>query len=360
MPPVLAAATALLDRGHGVAILSQPSVRERAIAAGCDFLRFSEAGDYRRDVALEEQLDLAIPMLVSASTGKDLVGAAETIAADAVVVDPNLSGALAAAESLDLPTAVLLHSLFRTFVDVWFGELWPVLADPINDTRRTFGVAAAGGWAEMLAAHDLIISPIPDVFDAPVDSAPKVLRHVGFLVPSPSPDEALELPPGSEPLVAVSFSTTFQRQERLIAETLAALADENLRVIATTSGYAPSAPLPANAVSVEFVPHATLFHHAQLVITHAGLGTTAASLRAGVPLLCLPLGRDQPLNAARVAALGAGMTIASDSDRHALRHAAREVMSNPSYRTAAATISDASRAAGEGEAVAKALETILA
>ena len=40
--------------------------------------------------------------------------------------------------------------------------------------------------------------------------------------------------------------------------------------------------------------------HAALVVTHAGWQTINAALADGVPLVCVPDGRDQPDNAARV------------------------------------------------------------
>ena len=58
-----------------------------------------------------------------------------------------------------------------------------------------------------------------------------------------------------------------------------------------------------------YIPHRALLPHAQLVVTHGGIGTIMAAFDAGVPLVCLPLGRGQPGNAARVAELGAGVAL---------------------------------------------------
>ena len=54
---MIAIAAALTRAGHDVSMLSQPSVEQRAIAAGCEFVPFSAIPDYARDVALEEQLE---------------------------------------------------------------------------------------------------------------------------------------------------------------------------------------------------------------------------------------------------------------------------------------------------------------
>lgn len=61
-----------------------------------------------------------------------------------------------------------------------------------------------------------------------------------------------------------------------------------------------------DALGVGDVPHEWLFPRMAAVVHHAGSGTTAAGLRAGVPTVCVPVFTDQPLWASRIAALGAG------------------------------------------------------
>jgi sterol 3beta-glucosyltransferase len=53
-------------------------------------------------------------------------------------------------------------------------------------------------------------------------------------------------------------------------------------------------------------PHDWLFPRMSAVVHHAGAGTTAAGLRAGVPTVGVPVITDQPFWAARITALGAG------------------------------------------------------
>ena len=112
------------------------------------------------------------------------------------MVDANLGGALAAAESLPQPSAVLLHSMYKTFVDAWFGELWPLVEPAINPTRGQYGLAEVDGWPAAFAGHDRIISVVPTCFDAPVPEVPAGMRHFGFLVPQGSPIEPRVVPAG--------------------------------------------------------------------------------------------------------------------------------------------------------------------
>ncbi len=158
VPPVLAIAQQLVARGDAVTILSQASVRDRAEAAGCRFVQ-ARVPDYDRDIEIEQQLTVAVPAIAGAELGEDVLATARGDDVDIVVVDPNLAGALAAAESLSRPSVVLLHSLYATFVDEWFGALWPVLADPINTTRAQFGREPCDSWASLFDDHDMIVRP---------------------------------------------------------------------------------------------------------------------------------------------------------------------------------------------------------
>mmetsp|Transcript_11230 Transcript_11230/g.41115 ORF Transcript_11230/g.41115 Transcript_11230/m.41115 type:complete len:538 (-) Transcript_11230:128-1741(-) len=62
-----------------------------------------------------------------------------------------------------------------------------------------------------------------------------------------------------------------------------------------------------HVVFVDSVPHQWLLPQCSACVIHGGAGTTAACLRAGVPLVVTPFGFDQPFMAERVQALGVGL-----------------------------------------------------
>ena len=68
-------------------------------------------------------------------------------------------------------------------------------------------------------------------------------------------------------------------------------------------------------------------------------GSVSGALEHGVPLVCIPLGADQPLNAARCGALGVGLGLdaVALTPRDA-RAAVAELLSEPRYRDAAARL----------------------
>ena len=74
----------------------------------------------------------------------------------------------------------------------------------------------------------------------------------------PHPD--IELPPGDEPLVLVAPSTAHDSGNQLVRTALEALAEEPVRVVATTNRVKPQAPIevPANAVLVDWLSYSQL------------------------------------------------------------------------------------------------------
>jgi UDP:flavonoid glycosyltransferase YjiC (YdhE family) len=84
------------------------------------------------------------------------------------------------------------------------------------------------------------------------------------------------------------------------------------------------------------VRHADVLPYSSAVITHGGHGTTVMkALIAGVPLVVVPMGRDQPDNAARVVHAGAGVRLRKNASVSALREAVARVTEDPGYRAAA-------------------------
>lgn len=162
VPPMLALAQSLVARGHDVTVLGQLSIRQRAMAAGGHFVPFTTLPDYEIDKVIEDQLQLAMQVIAGNGAGDDLLATAEEHRSDVVVIDCTLAGASAAAEKLGRPSVMLLHSMYKTRVDTWFAELWPLLAGVVNATRSSYGLDEASSWTDILATR-------PDVLGSPKD-----------------------------------------------------------------------------------------------------------------------------------------------------------------------------------------------
>jgi sterol 3beta-glucosyltransferase len=124
--------------------------------------------------------------------------------------------------------------------------------------------------------------------------------------------------------------------ERLSEMAVQALRQARVRGVLQRGG-AGLAATSDDVITVGEVPHACLFPRMAAVVHHAGAGTTAAGLRAGIPAVPVPVTADQPFWARRTAALGAASSPIRFKDLSAARLAAAitTVTGEKSYRTQA-------------------------
>jgi UDP:flavonoid glycosyltransferase YjiC (YdhE family) len=139
------------------------------------------------------------------------------------------------------------------------------------------------------------------------------------------------------PLVYVSFGTVVGGSPMaagLFGAALAAVADLEVRALLTVGrefDVDSLGALPPNVHVERFVPQADVLGHASLVVTHGGSGTTLGALAAGLPLVVVPLFADQPENARRVEAVGAGVVAVPPG----IGAAIETVLGEPKYERAA-------------------------
>ncbi|SHF30262.1 glycosyltransferase [Streptoalloteichus hindustanus] len=150
------------------------------------------------------------------------------------------------------------------------------------------------------------VSPV--VVPRPADW-PETTEMVGYWwPPRPAgwepPAELVDFLAAGPPPVYVGFgSMGANRRAQLETVVREALAQSGLRAI-VHRGWAELAVEGDDILPVDHVPHDWLFPRVSAVVHHAGAGTTAAGLRAGVPAVPVPLAHDQPFWANRLVALG--------------------------------------------------------
>lgn len=151
----------------------------------------------------------------------------------------------------------------------------------------------------------------------------------------------VELPDGEGPLVAVAPSTAQDPECRLVRVALEALADEPVRVVATTNGHVPrrAIEVPANARLYGWVRYSQVLAAADLVICHGGHGTVARALGLGTPVLVCPAVGDMAENGARVGWAGVGLALPWRLlGRGSLRAVVRRMLGDPSFSERAGEI----------------------
>lgn len=109
------------------------------------------------------------------------------------------------------------------------------------------------------------------------------------------------------------------------------------------AGWAELGGLGADVLAIGDVPHDWLFPRTAAVVHHAGAGTTAAALRAGVPAVPVPVMADQPFWASRLCELGVAPRSLpfADLTAEALAAAITDSLTEPSHRRRAAELARA-------------------
>ena len=157
------------------------------------------------------------------------------------------------------------------------------------------------------------------------------------------------------------MSSIYQDQIDMLQRIAQALERLPVRAIVTTGRAVDPAEIQAGA-NVEVLPaapHGQVLREASVVVTHAGHGTVLKSLAAGVPLVCIPMGRDQRDNTVRVLRLGAGIRLSKKATAAQIAAAVAEILERPQYKVAAQRFADVlaweaahrPRAADEAEAL---------
>ena len=156
-------------------------------------------------------------------------------------------------------------------------------------------------------------------------------------------DPAWELPDGlrgEEPLVYLSLGSLGSADVPLMEKLVAELAEAPYRVIVSKGPQHTEFELAANMAGEEFLPQTEILPKVDLVITHGGHGTVTRSLAAGVPVMVVPISRDQPDNAARVVHHGVGINVSKRSSPEKFATAVRRVLADDAIRAKAHAMAD--------------------
>ena len=209
-------------------------------------------------------------------------------------------------------------------------------------------------WRE----SDRLIAFTAEPYEYPRSDWPASVRLVGPGTWEPPGEPPDWLAAETRPIVLVTASTAYQRDEKLITVALEAFAGEDVALVVTTAAHDPASfTAPANARVERFLPHNPIIARAECVVTHGGQGNTQKALAAGVPLCVVPFFRDQFDVARRVEAADAGVRLHHKRlTAKRLRAAVREAIGK---RAGAERVARGFAAAGGSAAAADAIEEML-
>jgi MGT family glycosyltransferase len=125
----------------------------------------------------------------------------------------------------------------------------------------------------------------------------------------------------------------------LFTRVLAGLRDLGRDVIVTVGGGIDPAelgPQPPHVHIERHIDQALVLPRCAAVVSHGGSGSVLGALAHGLPSVLLPIGADQPHNAARATELGVAVALdVMTATPAAVREAVATVLADPAYRRAA-------------------------
>ncbi len=355
--PAIALARALHERGNDVVVETWEHWREAVEGTG---LAFTAAEEYKTFPPPPSDSDGPS----AADAAKALLPFVEEFAPDVVVSDILTVAPALAAEMAGRRRAVLVPHVYPVHEPGMpffaFGAqpprtpvgraLWraaePVLVKGLERGRREMNeTRAACGLPPIEVLHSGLTADLTMVATFPQLEYPRrwpADAHVTGPMTFELESLDVKIPEGDEPLVVIAPSTAQDPERKLLRWALEGLAEEPVRVLATTNQLDVPVPMPdapANATVVDWISYSQVMPLADLVITHGGHGTVCRALGAGAPLLCCPAVGDMAENAARVQWAGAGRMIPWRlTGPRQIRMVAREMLGDPRLQEGASVL----------------------
>ena len=318
LPPLIAAAQALRERGHETSFIGDAAVDRALSGLGLEVqvlpaelnLGPRLAGAVREAMTTSGgNLKAAGPMVerALAAWAKEVAGpvgqAIVQLRPDAAVT--SLFGVEVMKEAdLSSPWAVVNSTFY----------VGPNPPRPVEEDIGPRAIPLILRYARLIEAADMVLHATDPVFDFSFDRLPARHHYVGPLgLWEPRLDTPSYLEEPGDPWVLVSISSQLQDDLPLAEAALAALADKPVRVVLTVGpDHEPEevSLRPANAHVEQVVPHSAVLKRGVLLVSHAGHGSVMKALWEGKPMVLVPWGRDQPGVAARAHALGVAEVVA--------------------------------------------------
>jgi MGT family glycosyltransferase len=345
LDPLVPLAYAAQEAGHIVAFVGRPWMQTKVEKLGFDCFN---AGTDRGLTPVERPLvafDIederrvvgqAFAGRIARERARDLVALYREWQADIVIWEEIDFGAMVAAEALGIKHVCVTVIASGALV------VPSIVAPHLDALRAEYGLAADPELHSL--SRYLTLVPFPERFRDPEFPLPAQ----SFAFRNSTPQQATKhaewaTHPHHAPLVYLTLGTVFPLEsgdlfQRMI-EGLRKLAIELLVTVGNEIDPSSFGAQPNNVQIEQFIPQQAILPYAEAIVSHAGSGSVIGAISHGLPMVLLPLGADQPLNAQRCEALGLAITLDALTVRpEEIATACQTILQEPSYQQAAKQI----------------------
>lgn len=365
---------ALVERGHRISAFTLEPYRALVARTGAEVVLQPDFGPDDPGFTVNlRAIDYAMQAVPA------LVDALQRQSPDLVMLTPKCLWAAIAAERCGLPTAVVhTNALWPRDVPVsanvraarWPGKTEARIEAVIGRDRAAWRACRERFGIRRIADGD-VVPEMPNCMNLRGDinvvyAAEQIQPHrerfdasFHFTGPcygdrlaerDPALEAALDALP--QPLLYASLGSMALYNERaaLFRSIVSAVASGGFGAVVAVGGdkMLREIDAPAQVLVRAYVPQPAVLDRASLFITHAGSNSVYESLLAGVPMLMLPQGGDQPIMAEQMEQLGLGHWLRGDHelDPAALRGSMSRLLDDTDLRRRVRSAGDALRAAG--------------
>ncbi|MEU4996278.1 macrolide family glycosyltransferase [Streptomyces sp. NPDC021622] len=362
----------LVARGHRVTYANDPATRELIEPTGAELVPVTSVLPFKDNIWPED------PIAASALFLDDAIAVLPRLRsfydddpADLYLYDIGAYVARALAEGQRRPFV----QLSPTYV-AWDGYQEEVGAQlrqlpGAAELEARFGEWLAGNGATTLdvgafsGTPERAVATIPRAMQLFADRVdPERVSFVGPCFGDRSGQGSWQRPAGAEKVLLVSLGSAYTQQPEFYRQCVAAFGGlAGWHVVLQIGKHVDPAELgevPGNVEVRSWVPQLAILEQADAFVTHAGMGSCGEGLFAGVPMIAVPQGAEQPMNADRLVELGVARRIdTADATADALRAALFDLTSDPDVELRLARLKAEARAEGGAARAADLIEAEL-
>ncbi|NUO97550.1 MAG: glycosyl transferase [Nonomuraea sp.] len=370
--PSLEIVRELVARGHRVTYANDPAIGDLITETGAELVPCTSVLPVADNTWPDDPIAAMSLFLDDAVQALPRLRAAyDRDPADLYLYDIGAYAARALAETQGRP----LLQLSPTFV-AWKGYDEEVAADirrlPGADAYRArFGRwlvesgaamtdvdAFSGRPPRALALIPRAMQPHPDKVDT------DVVTFVGPCFDLRNEEDGWTRPADAGKVLLISLGSAYTRRPEFYRQCLAAFGGlpgwHVVLQIGKHTDVRELGDIPSNVEVHSWVPQRAILDRADAFVTHAGMGGCSEGLLAGVPMIAVPQGAEQFLNADRLVELGVARRVdTADATADALRTALDELVSDPEVARRSARLRAEARAEGGTARAADLVEDLL-
>ncbi|MEV7191167.1 macrolide family glycosyltransferase [Streptomyces sp. NPDC093510] len=362
----------LVARGHRVTYANDPATAGLIEPTGAELVAYESTLPFRDNIWPEDPIAASALFLDDAmAVLPQLHAAYDDDPADLYLYDIGAYVARALAEAQGRPIVQLSPTYvawgsYQEDVGAYLAQLPG--ADAL-EARFKEWLAGSGATtldvAEFSGRPPRAIATVARAMQPHADTVdPERIDFVGPCLGDRALRESWTRPTGAEKVLLVSLGSAYTVQPEFYRRCVAAFGDlPGWHVVLQIGKHVDRAELgdvPGNVEVRSWAPQLAVLEQADAFVTHAGMGSSGEGLFAGVPMIAVPQGAEQPMNADRLVELGVARRIDTEAaTADALRAALLELVSDPEVARRSAALRAGARAEGGAARAADLIEAEL-